>query len=376
MPRAEEVATLTVAGNNFTDFESVWVQCRWAEAFPLFRFTMAERDPPLWQKLQFKSGDLCNISLGGFRAVTGVIESRQVAYEANQHLVELMGKGISAWAAKSSVNTTTGAFENMTYMQIAKKVWEEGYGVPVEPVGNVPSQVLDPPPQANIGETTWDFLERHARQLGIVLGLSPDGHFLVIGPHNFDSVATLQEGVNILKCQCTISVKETFKKYSVVCQTPADSDNRGAAASELHGEVDGSAKIPSLLITPSETPVKTNEECVMRAGNEKLWHEGTIIEATITVQGWMKPGGGLWKAGEKVTVMSPMAMLTPEQMKIMTVTYTQDNNSGTLTTLDLVMPELLRDQRLRITLPQWPQGFDLSDITKPGDINSMPPLVS
>jgi hypothetical protein len=147
----------------------------------------------------------------------------------------------------------------------------------------------------------------------------------------------------------------------VVCQTPASDDQNGTAASELHGDADGTAPVDSLQITPSENPVKTNEECKMRADNEKIWHEGTIIEATVTVQGWLMPGGGLWHAGDKVNVMSPMAMLA-DQLKIMTVTYTQDNNSGTLTTLDLVMPELLRDQRLRISLPMWPQGFSLRDV--------------
>lgn len=375
-----EQCIMTVKGLDFKDWESVWVQCRWAESFPLFRFTMAERDPPFWAKLQFKPGDMCTISLAGAQAIRGVIESRQVAYEANQHLVELTGVGVSKWAAKSSVDTETGAFENMTFMDIAKKVWEERYGIPVKQIGIVPNWILVPPPQANIGETTWDFLERLARQLGIVLGTDEFGNFQVIGPHKYDSVATLQEGVNILKMQCTITVKETFKKYRVVCSTPGTDQKNMTAASEIHGEADGTAPVESLQITPSENPDATPGECKMRADNEKIWHEGTIIEATVTVQGWTKasgprPGqGGIWKAGEKVTVNSPMAMLNGQEMKIMTVTYTQDNNSGTLTTLDLVMPELLRDQRLRISLPMWPEGFNLNDIAKAVGTGTQPPI--
>ena len=55
----EEVATLIVGGLRFTDWETVWVQHRINDMFPIFRFIYAERDPlpELWNKLQFKPGD-------------------------------------------------------------------------------------------------------------------------------------------------------------------------------------------------------------------------------------------------------------------------------------------------------------------------------
>jgi hypothetical protein len=45
MPNREEVATIIVNGRRFEDWESVWVQHRWTETYPLFRFTCAEREP-------------------------------------------------------------------------------------------------------------------------------------------------------------------------------------------------------------------------------------------------------------------------------------------------------------------------------------------
>jgi hypothetical protein len=67
------------------------------------------------------------------------------------------------------------------------------------------------------------------------------------------------------------------------------------------------------------------------------------VEATITVPGWMVPGTTtLWRAGDNVFVNSPMAILD-QAMTIRTATFTQDGR-GTLTTLDLVIPWLLRDK--------------------------------
>ena len=60
--------------------------------------------------------------------------------------------------------------------------------------------------------------------------------------------------------------------------------------------------------------------------------------------GWFKPGThDLWRPGEKVFVNSPRAMLNQE-LSLRTVTFTQDNESGTQTTLDFVAPCQLNDE--------------------------------
>jgi prophage tail gpP-like protein len=138
-------------------------------------------------------------------------------------------------------------------------------------------------------------------------------------------------------------------------QTAASDDQNGPQASEQEATAAGSAKRYSPLLTPAEQPVWGVQELAMRAQHEAVWHEGTIIQATIVVQGWMRPGGGLWQAGSDVTVSSPMAMLNMV-MKIRTITFTQDRNTGTLTTLDLVAPWLLKDQgEWNIGVPSAPQ---------------------
>ena len=61
-------------------------------------------------------------------------------------------------------------------------------------------------------------------------------------------------------------------------------------------------------------------------------------------QGWLRDGVTLWKPGDNVFVKSPMAMLNMT-MKIQNVAFSQDNQNGTITTLDLVPPWLLKDRR-------------------------------
>lgn len=347
MPKPQEIAVLEVNGKKFEDWESVWVQERWADSCTVFRFTAAERDPiftqagvfPLIEKLQFKPGDKCTVTLAGQLAVTGYIETRQTAYDANAHGVMLIGKSATAWAARSSVDTKTGNFDKKNIQQVAQEVLQE------HPVGLKVIGQLDLTPfdklQNEKGELIWDFLERIARPRGVVMGSDSHGNFLLIGEHAGAIKAQLVEGQNIKSCQCIITEEHTYTEMRVDGQAPASDDNAGTAASEMKAIVGGSSPVFAKLITAAEQPVKTQAELQNRAKNENIWHEGTKIQATIVVQGWLRDGSSLWHAGDDVSVYSPMAMLN-NNLTAQNVTFTQDNNGGSLTTLDLVSPNLLR----------------------------------
>jgi prophage tail gpP-like protein len=343
---AEETATILVGGMKFSDWETVMVQHRWAEAYPTFRFTTADKvEVPMdWRLLQFKPGDQCAIYLGGQLAITGVIVTRQVAYDVDNHGVMLDGVGITWWAHRASIvpqgDEPVGNYDDKSFEQTAREVLAPT-GVSLKTIGS-----LDATPfvrlQSEPGETIWAFLERIARPRGIVMGSDHTGDFLAIGPHTFSPSSDLTEGVNIKKAQVTITSQDIYSQYIVYGQTAASDEQSGTEASEQKGQVGGSAVRYSPKLTTAEQPVWGKGEVQARAAAESVWSEGTIIQATITVQGWMKPSGGLWEAGGDYRVHSPMAMLNMV-MKAQSVTFMQSRQAGTETVLELVVPELLRD---------------------------------
>src|SRR5262245_11937378 len=342
MPNPNEVATIDVGGVRFDDWESVWVQHRWAEGYPLFRFTCAERDPllPLWEKKQPHPGEEVTIFLGAILAVSGIILVRQVAYDAASHGVMLQGVGITWCAVRSSIIGRNN-FDNMNFEQVARIVLGQVGFVP-EVVG-----VLNPLPfkklQNEPGETIWNFLERIARPRGIILGSDHAGHVLLVDKHTKPIMAQLIEGQNILRMQCTKSIKDKYTDYWVRGQTAADDSQHGREASEQEARTPGALPACySPLLTMAEQPVWGRPEVQDRANWEAHWHESAEIEADVTVQGWKKPDGDLWHGGDDVYVWSPMAPLD-QVMKVETATFTQDRNSGTLTTLHLVLPWRLKD---------------------------------
>jgi prophage tail gpP-like protein len=340
MPRPEEVAELVVNGSTFRDWTSVMVQHRYAEAFHIFKFTAAEKKdlPPFWTKLQFKPGDKCEIFLAGILAMSGFITQRQVAYDAERHGIELIGKSWSWIISKSSVKPAN--YDGYSWSAIARAELAR-FGGSLNVVGT-----LDETPfencQTHPGEPVWSFLERLARMRGIIIGAGPPttNSLTAIGDHDVAVEDALIEGGNIFKANCVISNEFIYAQYAAIGQVHGTDQRWGTDASEQEAQVGGSDNQPSAIVTPSEQPV-TLPELQRRAEFEARWHQGTEVTAQITVQGWLRPSqADLWRIGSTAQVTSPMLMLN-DPLSIQNATFSQSSESGTITTLDLVLPWFL-----------------------------------
>ena len=353
-----EIATLIVEGDLFTDWESIWVQWCWGAEYAYFRFIAAERGTPPsdWRLLQFKPGNKCQVNLGGQVALTGVICKRQTSYDAERHQVQLVGLSTTHWAYKSSVDTPTGSFDGQNLVQIYNNVLApfQGDKKVIGLVNPLPFEKV----QNEVGESTWDFIERLARVRGAILGCDNLGNFLLIGSHTAPVLAKLQEGVNIKACECVIDETELMEYYQVNAHGAGNDQSYGAAKNEMKCITPGTAPVYSKTITPSEQSVSQQAEVCDRSHNEARWSEATKITATIVVYGWFMDleNKQLWTPGQDVYVDTPMAMLNMV-MKIQCVTFEQDEQGGTHTTLQLVAPwGLLDESNLNVGVPGAPQA--------------------
>ena len=340
-----EKATLTVGSKEYEDWETVWVYRNWTDGYHQFKFRCAEREtaPPVFP------GDGCTIKLAGKVAITGVVISRQVAYEAENHGVELQGVSLTWYAGRSSVNHATGNFNKKSFKEIVKEVLEPTK-IKYEFKGEISDEKFDPcqlPP----GQKVFDFLENLARTRKIIIACDHEGKYVFVGKHEAKVVGSLKEGTNILKCQGVISIAAQYSAYLARAQTAADDDNYGRRASQQEAVAKSRGKVKDCpLITSSEHPVKTPEELKRRCEMEQMWHEGQELQLTLTVQGWLS-NGELWTAGDDVQVESPMIPIN-DKMKLQSVTFTQDSNAGSLTTLFVVAPWGLNERSERLAPPE------------------------
>lgn len=353
-----EIATLIVDGKIYEDWETVWIQWSWAEPFSVFRFTCAEREafPIQSTVLQFAPGTMVEVYLGGIQVVNGVIITRQVAYDATNHVVQLQGVSASWFANRSSIEHKDSDFDGKSFTQIASEILAPT-GVGFKTIGTIDEKPFKAGASPSPGETIGQFLERLARDRKIIVSNLPGGQFLFIGEHTQPTLGELVEGVNIKKMQCVISDESARSEFIVRAQKKASDQSYGRDASEQEARIKGVLSPYSILLTSIEHPVWTTDEVAKRATTEKMWNEDiTRIDATVTVYGWFRPlptsvaswarqqlgpttGHTLWQAGDEVVVHSPMAMLFNQSLKIRTVTWMQDSTNGTQTVLNLTTPQ-------------------------------------
>ena len=343
MPPLSEYATLVVGGRRFQDWTSVWVQENWGDQYASFRFSAVDAvnlptTPPTL--LQFKPGDDCDVYLGPFRAMRGTIVGRQAAYDAKSRGAVLDGRSASWYASTSSILDKKSRYTG-SLLDIAAKVLAPT-GVRYTTVGDIPSRPFKPFVANEPGEQIGSFLERLARNRNVLLGSNASGDFVFIGEHVGKIVDTLTEGVNILKCQCMIRKEGIYSLLLTRGQSAANDEQNGRQSAEMEATAKGSATRYRALLTPMELPVWTLDEVVMRNNHELMWSEGDEVTANVTVYGWFTRKGTLWQAGDDVLIESTMAMLH-QVLKIQTVTFTQDRQQGSLTTLTCVAPWRLKD---------------------------------
>lgn len=293
--------------------------------------------------MQIKPGDDCTIHLAGIHAFTGKVMTRQVYFDADRHHVEIIA-GTNHELATGSVVHPGMEWTNKTYPQIAADVLKR-FGVNLKFEGGSPPSERMKRVSAMHGESAIDFLEVLARGQGgsdmaNAITSNANGDLVIIrGPSG--GTDTLTEGKEILIGREVVYQPAALDSRPAVGQELPTDQKWGAAANQgfadLGGQMDFSGKQPS-AVTMLEFPA-TKAFLENRSGNEGGFLTIDQITATITVQGWLRPSGGLWQRNQQVKVISPSLMLKgDEDLRLKSVTFSQDNHSGTRSTLVLCNP--------------------------------------
>lgn len=317
-------------------------------SFDHFTLTVAEvsKSASTWDSLKLRPGDPVTITLAGEKFIDGEILVRQAVLNATTHAVQLQGMSRSANLNKGSFEGGTGQFKDFTFQQIANSVC----GRQTPPIKFIPK---NPPPgwdkpfrdtQVYHGESDFQFLERLARMRGIVLTTDKDGN-LVGGSikGGGDGAATLVEGKNIVSITAVMQNTALTSKIRVTGQQKGGDDvlekdaAQVSATAENPAATDGKTKI-----IVAEQPI-TKEDAKLRADMEMARSIAESVQVQAVVQGWKKPGGGLWDVGEMVTVIAPSVF--PNEggrvaLYIQAVTFSQSPEMpGSITTLEMVLSD-------------------------------------
>ena len=340
MPGPKEIATLEVKGQFYSNWTTVHVEQKWTEAFPTFTFDCTEDVPiPLTVNgAQFVPGDVVRVLLGGAPAVFGYISERHVGFDGQQHGVRLIGCGDTADLVNSSIPLDKlNGHDGKSVTQLAKDLSAHlNIGIHTRgDVDNTPFENLQPLP----GETPIQCIERYAKMRGIVIGSEANGGLLLIGEHPATTIGWLVEGINIKSANCVVRDPMIYHQIFTTGQNVGKDSANGDPQNKQVAVVDGSSTRNRVLVVVADV-ADTQHGIQRRADMEKVFTEGSYIEAQITVQGWFKDANAsddIWRAGEYYTVTSPSLILYDEVLGCAGCTYDQ-TDAGTTTTLTMVKP--------------------------------------
>jgi len=336
----KEIITLEVRGGLFTNWTTVHVEQLVTKPFPTFQFECTEEaDIPLrWDALQFVPGDIVRVYVGGVPAVFGYIVERHVGYDSKQHGVRLIGCGDTVDLTNSSVPIDKlDGHDGKSWSALARDLMAH-LGIKLKEHGAV-----DNTPFENIqiqpGERIMEALERYARMRNIVIGSNANGGLLAIGENSASPSGNLVEGQNILRANAVVRDQMVYKKIFVIGQSNGSNKAYGDSQNKQIATEDGTSTRNRHQVIPAEL-ADDMHGIKRRAMMEKVFTEGSFIEAQVTVQGWFKDNNqsdDVWKAGEYYTVTSPMLIMNGMTLGCAGCVYEQ-NNGGSTTTLNLVQP--------------------------------------
>ena len=352
-------AVVVIDGQEYWEWESIHVRLSIRDNPPrVARFTCSEQEPmgQSWAAMRIRPGDRCEIFLEGYLVITGQVCTRQVYFDANQHSVEITIVGMTEVLGHGSVISQTGEWRNTTLVGLVQSVVKP-YGLSVHTMGDISSEKF-PRVASMPGEKPRELIDKHANARQAEVGETQNGAVLLVGTMGGGGMATLIQGRNILIGRETIhnqniAAGQNFpspnggggeQAYTTTGQRPGTDDDWGANPThQTYDQQKGGAKFssgfrPSMVI--SEIPAWGKGLLKYRTGIENNVDDENQIFVTITVLGWQVPGlppeeGGLWEPGDLVDVESDW-LIMHRPLKLKAVTFSQDNETGTRSTLELV----------------------------------------
>ncbi|MGU3668012.1 phage baseplate assembly protein [Methylobacterium sp. A49B] len=338
MPSPDLYCEVRTTSGTYRDWLTVQVsqdiETRWMRTF---RLTCAEPRDKVIQRL--KPGDRVDIAMAGFVVIDGgFIETRQAAYDANRHGVQISGYSKAGPLTKVSADAGTGQFRGYPIEAIANRLLKP-HGLKFK-VQNGPDGWDTPFPNVVIhdGETPFDAISRLCRQRGLWLWAEANGD-LAAGSKDASNGGGLvfTEGVNILSASCTITMPlaEAIKGNA---QQPGSDSLFGRKAAEISAQSKLSDGIPGLARNVLAEMPLSQKELQLRTNMEAQAIEASRLQVSLAYQGWLNPAGKLWDLSEFVTVKSPMLFPTESgqlDLKAWGYTYAQTPEGQTTASVDL-----------------------------------------
>lgn len=317
--------TLAVGGQTIAGWSAVRVTRR-AEAAPNdFEVGLTERYPGAAGQVPIKAGDPCVVSLGGDVVITGYVDRYTRGYDAASHSVAVAGRGKTQDLVDCSAKYPSGQVSNVNALQLAQTL-AQPYGLSVKALAD-PGAVL-PQFNINLGETSWEIIERVCRYAALLAYEDPDGNLVLARVGTASAASGLVEGQNVQTAQIITTMDQRFSEIQCSLVSVQTFNDVGPAGGPYATETDPNVPRFRLLYLVAEAVAGGQDLCVQRARWEIARRAGRSRQVRVTTDSWRDAAGQLWAPNTRVGFSLPGLKLPDATWVVSEVTYRRDQRGS------------------------------------------------
>lgn len=354
-PRDPNTLYLSIDGKDWSGWDEVRVT-RGVERMPSdFDVSLTEKYPGQASKLFVTPGQSVIVRLGDSRVITGYVDRYSPSISPYGHSVRISGRGkcqdlvdCSAYIKGMSSVPANGdnaeavitPFVNLFGISVNNTITDQ----------SARANSSAPPFNINIGETTWEIIDRLARW-GQFLCYEDTFGNLVMAQLGKESMASgVAEGFNIEAASYTMAYDQRFSDYIAYMQTTTSYNDQIDANSLSYGPIYDKQITryrPKIII--SEQTVYGQDIAQERLNWELARRYGRSKAVNVTCDSWRDSDGALWTPNRLIYVNIPSLKIQSQTWIIGEVTFRRDA-SGTHADL-LLMPKEAYDPEPTVLQP-------------------------
>lgn len=335
-----DVVTLEVDGTNFVGWESASIGRSLKSAAASFVLNVSERRTNASQKWVIVPGAKCQLFVNGTLVLTGRVDARDIEISAESHTVSIKGRSLTADFVDCSAVVEPGKFENQGLIDIANAL-TEGFESNVETSDGVGNPVIATF-EVNQGESVFEAIERLCRLQGFLVSDTPGGNLKIFTPSRERDT---QQITRYKKASAKLDYSKRFSEYIAKGQQSGAGYVDSTQAAQVTARITddqvrvfnpetGAQQIryrPKMVRTKGNTTpaeAQTNIEWQQRRD------AGNSTSISLTLNGFTKDNGELWEPN-KVIYFADEVLNVAQELLIVSVGFTQTNDEGTVTQLEL-----------------------------------------
>jgi prophage tail gpP-like protein len=302
---------------------------------------MTELYPGELDKVIIAPGAACTVHLGADLVITGYVDRFIPSISDGSHSIEVIGRSKCCDLVDCAAEWPGGQINGSSALGIAQKL-AQPYGI------TVTSKVQGLPaiPQFNLmlGESAFEVIERISRYSALLAYDQPDGSLLLAQVGTVKAASGFVEGVNVQQASVEYSMDQRYSNYKAFLQSVDTFTDLGTTGNELSDVPDPNCPRHRELVMIAESAgggievVKQRAlwECARRAGRSRM--------VRVMVDSWRDSSGTLWQPNTLAPVSLPTLKLKDDAMCIGEVTYSRDQDRGTVAELVLMSPDAFKPE--------------------------------